>query len=123
MALFGLFGKIPPKGADWPAVAGQLSGMLWHLLATEPKILASPYARVVLRKDWTVFIASDKRDPKYILGWGDVSFVFFQEEQAALAKWVEGLKSIPYPRFQQIETEEFAKALVRALMKTVEVVE
>lgn len=123
MAMFGLFGKRAQKVPNWPVIAGQLSDQLWHLLVNDPKVLASPYARVVLREDWTVFISSDKRDPKYILGWGDLSFIFFREEQAALEKWGAGLKSIPEPFFQQIETEEFAKVLVHALMKTVDVVE
>lgn len=118
--LSGFFGKKETAVADWPSVAAQLAGTLWHLLNTDPKILASPYTRVVLRNNWSIFIASDKRDPKYLLGFGDASFVFFQEEQAAFAKWIGGMKENPSPPFQQIETEEFAKVLVRALMRTVE---
>jgi hypothetical protein len=112
----------PPAGGEWIGVAAHLAGALWTLLNTHPEMLTSPYARAVLRHDWGVGIASDKRDPKQILGKGDVSFVFLREDQAAFATWVEGIKS-GSPMFQQIETEQFAKALVRKLMQTVNVVD
>ena len=76
MALFGLFGKKQEQAISWPEVAGRIAGMLLTLLNTDPKGLASPYARVVLRKDGTIFLGADKRNPRQILGWGDLSFVF-----------------------------------------------
>lgn len=117
MALFGLFGKKPEPAINWPDVAGRIAGMLQTLLNSDPKGLASPYARVVLRKDGNVFMCSDKRDPRQILGWGDLSFVFLRENQTALETWVEELRSAGSPPFQQIATEEFAKSLTRVLMQ------
>ena len=125
MALFGLFGKkksAPQSDAAvWASVAGKLSATLWHLMNTNPKMLATPYARVVLHSDWNVGIASDQRDPDKLLGPNDVSFVLLQEDRPALAKWVNDLKADSSPVFQQIATEEYAKKLVRVLMENVEV--
>ena len=125
MALFGLFGKkksAPQSDAAvWASVAGKLSATLWHLMNTNPKMLATPYARVVLHSDWNVGIASDQRDPDKLLGPNDVSFVLLQEDRPALAKWVNDLKADSSPVFQQIATEEYAKKLVRVLMANVEV--
>ena len=84
MGLFGIFGKKEQSAPSWTNVAGQLSSMLWHFLQTDPELLASPYSRVVLRKDWSVVIANDKRDPDRLIGSEDLSFVFFREESAAL---------------------------------------
>jgi hypothetical protein len=124
MGLFGLFGKkkAPPSdGAAWAEVTAKLSGTLWHLMNTDPKMLASPFARVVLRDDWNVAIAADQRDPKQLLGPHDVSFVLLQEDRAALAHWVNELRADASPMFQQLATEEYAKKLVRVLMANVEV--
>ncbi len=125
MALFGLFGKkkAQPDALAWAEVAGKLSGTLWHLMQTDPKMLASPYARVVLRNDWNVGIAADRRDPDKLLGPSDVSFVLLQEDRSALTEWVNELRSNPSPVFQQIATEEYAKKLVRVLMSNVDVVD
>ena len=111
MSFFGLFGKkkTVPDTMAWAEVAGKISGMLWHLMQTDPKVLASPFARVVLRDDWTVGIANDQRDPKKILGNRDVCFVFLQEDQAALQSWVKELRSTTVPVFQQAATEQYAK--------------
>ena len=118
MGLFG-FGKKQEEGIDWVRVAGNISGLLWTAMTTDPKSVANPYARIVLRKDSSVFFANDKRDSKYLLGWGDVSFVFIREDNAALAEWVEELKiNSVSPPFQQIATEEYAKTLTRSLMQT-----
>jgi hypothetical protein len=119
MAFFGLFGKKPEQVINWPKVAGQITGMLLTLLNTDPKGLASPYARVVLRKDGSVFLSADERDPRQILGWGDLSFVFLREDQVALKTWVDELKSSSSAPFQQIATEEFAKSLTRTLMRDI----
>ena len=125
MALFGLFGKKkrPPANADWIGVAGKLSATLWHLMQSDPTILAGPFARIVLRDDWNVGIAADKRDLDKVLGSHDVGFVFLQEDRAALAHWVSELKADSSPAFQQIATEEYARTLVRALMAKVKVVD
>ena len=119
MTLFGLFGKKPEQTISWPDVAGRISGMLLTMLHTDPKGLVSQYARVVLRKGGTVFLASDKRDPRQILGWGDLTFVFLRENQGALAAWVDELKAADSPTFQQIATEEYAKGLTRRFMQRV----
>lgn len=119
MSLFGLFGKKQQQPINWPEVAGKITGMLLTLLNTDPGGLASQYARLVLRKDGTIFLATDKRDPRQILGWGDLTFVFLRENQGALETWVKELKSADSPPFQQIATEEFAKSLTRTLMQSV----
>jgi len=125
MALFGLFGKKKPSPAqaDWPSVAGRVAGLLWHLIRSEPKTLAGQYARIVLRDDWNVGLAADKRDPEKILGPHEVCFVFLQEDRASLAHWIDELQKNPIPMFQQIATEEYAKKLVRVLKANVEVVD
>ena len=119
MALFGLFGKKSEPEINWLEIAGRISGMLITLLNTDPKGLASPYARLILRKDGSVFLSADKRDPKQILGWGDIGFVFLRENQSALENWVNELKTTDSPLFQQAATEEFAKSLTRILMQRV----
>lgn len=118
MALFGLIGKKKEQSISWPAVAGEIAAMLLTLLNTDPKLLASPYARLVLRKDGTVFLAADKRDPQQILGWGDLGCVFLRENGAAFEAWVGELKTADSPPFQQMATEEFAKSLTRVLMQS-----
>jgi hypothetical protein len=114
MTLLGLFGKKLP--INWATVTGQIAGLLLTLLSTDPKLLGSTYARIVVRKDGRVFLATDKRDPRYILGWGDLNFVFLREDRAALETWINDLKTATSPLFQQIATEEFAKILTRSLM-------
>lgn len=124
MALFGLFGKKQKPQSDvvvWADVAAKVSATLWHLMKTDPKMLASPYARVVLHSDWNVGVAADQRDPRKLLGPNDVSFVLLQEDKAALGHWVNKLRSNPDAMFQQIATEEYAQKLVRTLMSNVEV--
>lgn len=125
MGLFGLFGKKKPQpdALAWAEVASKLAGTLWHLMQTDPKMLASPYARVVLRDDWNVGIAADHRDPTKLLGANDISFVLLQEDRAALEEWVNELRSNQSPMFQQIATESYAKKLVRVLMSNVTVVD
>lgn len=124
VALFGIFGKKRQPQSDnvaWASVAGKLAGTLWQVMQSDPKMLASPYARVVLHDDWSVGIATDQRDPSKLLGSRDVSFVLLREDRAALTNWVNELRSNPNPMFQQIATEEYAKRLVRVLMANVEV--
>jgi hypothetical protein len=124
MAFFGLFGKtqkVPSDAAAWAEVAAKTSATLWHLIKSDPKMLASPYARVVLHSDWNVGVAADHRDPRQLLGPNDVSFVLLQEDRAALSHWIKELQSNPNSIFQQIATEEYAKKLVRVLMSNVEI--
>ena len=125
MGLFGIFGKkkTQPDALAWAEVAGKLSGTLWHLMQTDPKILANPYARIVLRDDWNIGIAADYRDPDKLLGPNDVSFVLLQEDRSALHEWVRQLQSNQSPMFQQIATEQYAKKLVRVLMSNVDIVD
>lgn len=123
MGLFGLFKKKPlaSDGELWFTVASKISSMLAHLMQTHPEMLANPYARVVLKDDWNVHVAADKRDPKQILGPHDVTFVFLREDQAALSAWVNQLRDTPDPFFAQVATEEYAKGLVRTMMKNVQI--
>lgn len=125
MGLLGLFGKKKPQpdALAWAEVASKLSGTLWHLMQTDPKMLASPYARVILRDDWNLGIAADRREPDKLLGPNDVSFVLLQEDRSALEEWVNELQSNQSPVFQQIATEQYAKKLVRVLMSNVTVVD
>ncbi len=67
MGLFGLFGKKKEDRIDWVRVAGNISGLLWTAMNTDPKMVANPYARIVLRGDSSVFLANDKRDPNQLL--------------------------------------------------------
>lgn len=114
----GRFGKKARAApADWPGVAAILAGSLWQLLQTDPKILASPHVRVVLRDDWAVAIAADRRDPDRLLGSHDVCCVLLQEQRHSLARWLNALKADPRPLFQRIATEDYAEVLVGLLME------
>ena len=125
MSLFDLFRKQKKRtnraNSEWIDVTANLSGTLWTLLHSHPEMLANPYSRVVLRDDWAVGIACDKRPPDKVLGVGEVSFVFLREDQSAYDNWINGLRNIPDAVFQKIETEQFAKALVHKLAQTVDV--
>lgn len=125
MGLFGLFGrkKLQSDVYAWAEVAGKLAGTLWEVIHIEPKIVANPYARVVLDDRWNVGIACDYREPDGILGHREVAFVFLQEDPSGLRSWVDALASGPNPLLQQMATEEYAKQLVRVLMSRVNVVD
>jgi hypothetical protein len=127
MGLFDFLTKKPSQNTQsdamiWVEVAGKIAGTIWHLIQTDPKFLANPFTRVVLRNDWNVGIASDQCDPEKILGSRDVAFAFLREDQQAYNKWVEGLKNAS-PMFHQIETEQFAKVLTRKLREQVQLVD
>lgn len=119
MALFGLFGKRKEAALNWSLVAGNIASLLWNRANEDPNSITALYSRIVLRKDGAVFMATDKRDPKYLLGWGDISYVFLREDPEVLASWIQKLKnSTGSPPLQLIATEEFAKALTHTLMNT-----
>jgi hypothetical protein len=124
MGLFGFFKKkhVPSDAEAWFAVAGKITSLLEYLLQNQPEMLANPYTRVVLRDDWGVHVAADKRDPKQILGPHDVTFFFLQEDEAALSFWVKELRDAPDPFFAQVATEEYAKRIVRTMMANAQVV-
>ena len=116
--MFG-FGK--KRELDWPLIAGNISKILWVTLNEDFQKLAQPYARFVVGKNSSVQFYNDVRDPKYILGWGDLEWVALRENEQALSRWVDELKKAAgSPDFQLIATEEFAKVLVSALMSKVE---
>ena len=122
MGLFDFFKtteKTQPDEMAWVEVAGKIAGTIWHLLQNDPKMLASPLARVLLRDDWNVGLANSQFDPEKVLGAHDITIVFLREDQVAYDKWVGGLKT-DSPTFQQIETEQFAKTLTRKLRERVE---
>jgi hypothetical protein len=96
-----------------------LSSTIWQLLHDQPEVLASPYARVVLRKNGAVGIAIDRRDTKELLGVEDLAFVFLQEHPVAVKYWIDGLRRDLNSSLQKYRTEEFARFLVQALMFTV----
>jgi hypothetical protein len=123
MGLFG-FGKkkaAPSGTGSWYAVASKIASMLEVLIQQDPKMLASPYARVVLDKDWNVHVAADARDPSKLLGPRDVSFVLLREHQTQLTQWVEELKE--GGMFTKIATDEYAKFLTAKLAATVQVID
>lgn len=125
MGFFGFFKTQAPKttqpdAAAWFDVAGRVAGTIWHLLQSDPKMIANPFTRILLRDDWSVRVANSQCEPDKVLGAHDVAFVFLREDQAVYNKWVEGLKT-GSPPFQQMETEQFAKALMRKLRERVEV--
>lgn len=124
MRLFGLFQKkrVASNGEAWLLVASKISSTLGQLRHLHPEMLANPYARVVLRDDWSVHVAADRRDPKALLGPHDVTFVFLREDESALKSWVDQLREAD-PVFGQIATEEYAKRLVRTMMANVLVVD
>lgn len=71
MGLFGSFGgkkQAPSDGEIWYTVASKIASLLEALMQSNPQMLADPYARVMLRDDWSVYVAADKRDPEKILG-------------------------------------------------------
>jgi len=103
---------------DWVEIAGKLSALIWTQMQIDPKVLANPFARIVLHKDGSTSIACDKRNPNHLLGWGDLTFVFLQEHPAVLKSWIASLKSTDDPRVQLMHTEEFAKAMTRALLSS-----
>ena len=125
MGLFDFFKtpapRVPQSDAmAWVEVAGKIAGTIWHLLQNDPKMIANPFARILLRDDWNVGVANSQCDPEKILGEHDVAFVLLREDQTAYNKWVEGLRT-GSPTFQQMETEQFAKALTRKLRERVEI--
>ena len=117
--MFGLFKKstIEKSPIDWAVVAGRVAGLLAHLMSTDPSALVNPYARIVLHKKGDVSFSDDKRDPRYLLGWGDISYAFIRENKSALQVWVDDLnRSLGSPAFQLIATESFAKKITLILM-------
>ena len=116
--MFG-FGK--KRELDWPLIAGSISKTLWVTLNEDFQQLAQPYARFVVGKNSSVHFYNDVRDPRHIMGWGDIEWVALREDEQALARWVDELKSASgSPEFQLIATEGFAKVLVGALMRKVD---
>lgn len=104
--------------SNWVNVTAELSGTLWVLLHQNPRMLVEQYARVVLDKRWRTSIQCDKRDPDKLLRDDEVTFAFFQEDEAIFSEWVDGLKS-PVPLFQQAATQKFAAKLVTILRQNV----
>lgn len=127
MGLFGLFGKKqkPSDAEAWFMVAGKIASLLEQLMQAHPEMIADPHARVVLRDDWNVHVAADKKEPDKILGPHEVTFYHFREDEAAFSSWVNQLReaaALEAPFFAQAATEEFAKHIVRTMMKNVQVV-
>lgn len=126
MGLFSFFQKkrSPPSDIEaWFMVASKIASTLEALIQMHPEMLANPYARVVLKDDWSVHVAADKRDPKEILGPHDVTFFLLREDEAALSSWVKQLRDAPAPLFAQAATDEYAKRIVRTMMANVQVVD
>jgi len=110
------------KPIDWPHVAGQISGYLLTLMQENVEALAQPYARFVLDKNSRVHMYFDERDPRHILGFGDIAFAFIRQDRSALERWARELKEAgDIPMFQIIATEEFAKSMITKMMNQVDV--
>ena len=113
-----MFGLSKKKDLDELTIVGGIAGQLWTMLNSDMTKLAQPLARFVLRKDLSVNFYNDIRDPKYVLGWGDLAFVLVREDQGALQKWVDDMKLFSgSPELQLAATEEFAKVLGANLSK------
>jgi hypothetical protein len=89
--------------------------MLQHLLAADPESVGGPYARFVLRNDWTVYFANDRREPDARLMVDDVCCAFVHEDRELVRKLIADLRGSKIPMFQQAAIESFAKAIVRKL--------
>ena len=127
MGMFGMFGmfgkKQPPSdGEAWFMVASKTASLLEALMQSNPQMLADPYARVMLRDDWSVYAAADKRDPAKILGSRDVTCYLLREDQQALSIWVNQLRDSGGGPFSQIATDEFAKHIVHTMRRNVQIV-
>ena len=103
----------------WRTAVVTLSNKLWELLHDQPKVLVSPYARVVLKEDGSISIANDKRDSDELMGTDDLASVFLQENPVAVKHWLDGLRKSADPESQQDRTKDFAEFLVQALMHMV----
>ena len=107
-----MFGLSKRKDLDELTIVGGIAGQLWTMLNSDRTKLAQPLARFVLKKDSSVNFYNDIRNPKYVLGWGDLAFVLIREDQDALQKWVDDMKLFSgSPELQLAATEEFAKVL------------
>ena len=114
-----MFGLSKKKDLDELTIVGGIAGQLWTMLNSDMAKVAQPLARFVLRKDSSVIFYDDIRDPKYVLGWGDLAFVLIREDRDALQKWLNDLKLFSgTPDLQQAATEEFAKVLGAKLIKS-----
>lgn len=119
MRLFELFRKNQEDEIDWVKVASNISGLLWTAMSTDLKMVANPYARIVLRADNSAFLTNDKHDSNHLLDSGDVSFASIREDSAALTKWIQEIKTNNESlTSQKIATEGFTKMLTRILMQT-----
>lgn len=108
------------KPIEWDRVAGNVAFSLLHMMQGDMPSLAKQYARFILKKDGSVAMYFDERPPQHLLGWGDISFAFLRQDEAALKEWVNELKqSTGSPEFQIIATERFAMTLTRLLMQQV----
>ena len=109
------FKKSEPDAAQ---ICGGIADQLWLLLNTDMAKLTELYARFVLRKNSKVDFYTDKRDPKYLLGWGDLAYVFLREDMESLDKWVGDMKLFSGSKeLQLVATEEFAKRLGMVLIR------
>jgi len=124
MGLFDWFEKkrAPSNGELTYMVASKIASTLDALVMNHPQMLANPFARVVLREDWNVHVAADKRDPTKILGPDEVSFYFLREDEPALKAWIEQVKGDPGSPFARIATDQYAGRIVRTLMENVQIV-
>jgi hypothetical protein len=113
--MFGIFNK---SELDSAQICGGIADQLWTLLNTDMAQLTELYARFVLRKNSNVNFYTDKRDPKYLLGWGDLTYVFLREDMESLDKWVSDMKLFSGSQeLQIVATEEFARRLGSVLIK------
>src|SRR6187431_1323632 len=97
-----------PASIDWQLVAGAATLELSAAVNT-PEVLASPYARLVLRGDSSVRLQSDATDPSRPLRAGDVAAVFLMEHRIAVEKWL----SATAPGVAGPELQQVAAVLVR----------
>ena len=108
--------KQPPSDNQlWLGVTAKLAGTLMHLIQHDPRMLAAPYARIVLTDRWDVGVATDKREPEDVLRPGQVAFVFLRENPDALGRWIDELKAPLMAAAAEHATQHYAATLVRTL--------
>ncbi len=98
-------------------VVAMLTTTIWKLLHDQPEVLASPYARVVLKSDGSIRIADDRR--RSFLDVDDVALIFLTDHPVVVKDWLGGLRRDINTTSQRRRTEEFAQLLVQTLFRIV----
>lgn len=114
----GLFSRKPT--VDWGTVHRNATATLIAVYSSGPMQFATQYARLVLNSRSEVHFHGDERDPKFFLGWGDLTVIGLYEDRAALLAWAEGCEQLlgNIPALVG-HTQPYVTTLVRALQERV----